>query len=77
MQSTFVKPALGVYTVLFLTFLYARMVVLAIISFQTGPEGGPQFPIVEWSTYWYRHLLGLVPPSRIAPLPVGSGLLRS
>ena len=77
MQSTFVKPALGVYTVLFLTFLYAPMVVLAIISFQTGPEGGPQFPIVEWSTYWYRHLLGLVPPSRIAPLPVGSGLLRS
>ena len=77
MQSTFVKPALGLYIVLFLTFLYAPMVVLAIISFQTGPEGGPQFPIVEWSTYWYRHLLGLVPPSRIAPLPVGSGLLRS
>lgn len=77
MQSTFVKPALSVYIVLFLTFLYAPMVVLAIISFQTGPEGGPQFPIVEWSTYWYRHLLGLVPPSRIAPLPVGSGLLRS
>jgi putative spermidine/putrescine transport system permease protein len=77
MQSTFVKPALGFYTVLFLTFLYAPMVVLAILSFQTGPEGGPQFPIVEWSTYWYRHLLGLVPPTRIAPLPVGTGLLRS
>lgn len=77
MQSTFIKPALGFYTALFLIFLYAPMVVLAILSFQMGPEGGPQFPIVEWSTYWYRHLLGLVPPTRIAPLPIADSLLRS
>ena len=38
-----------------------------------GPEGGPQFPIIEWSTYWYQHLFGLTPPSRIAPLPIERG----
>ena len=77
MQATFAKPILAVYLGLFLLFLYGPFVVLAIISFQTGPEGGPQFPIIEWSTYWYRHLLGLVPPSRVAPLPISEALVRS
>jgi len=52
-------------------------VVLGILSFQTGPEGGPQFPIIEWSTYWYQHLFGYAPPSRIAPLPINEALFRS
>ena len=77
MQSSYAKPALAVYLGLFLLFLYGPFVVLAILSFQTGPEGGPQFPIIEWSTYWYRHLLGLTPPSRIAPLPIYEALIRS
>ena len=77
MQARVLKPALGVYTALFILFLYAPFIVLGIISFQKGPEGGPQFPIIEWSTYWYRHLFGLVPPSRIAPLPIGEALVRS
>lgn len=77
MQASLIKPALAIYTALFLLFLYAPFVVLAILSFQTGPDGGPQFPIVEWSTYWYRHLLGLTPPSRIAPLPISESLIRS
>jgi putative spermidine/putrescine transport system permease protein len=77
MQATFAKPILAVYLALFLLFLYGPFIVLAILSFQTGPEGGPQFPIVEWSTYWYRHLLGLTPPSRIAPLPINEALARS
>ena len=77
MQATYAKPALAVYLGLFLLFLYGPFVVLAILSFQTGPEGGPQFPIIEWSTYWYRHLLGLTPPSRVAPLPIYEALLRS
>ena len=77
MQATFAKPILAVYLGLFLLFLYGPFVVLAIISFQTGPEGGPQFPIIEWSTYWYRHLLGLTPPSRVAPLPISEALVRS
>jgi putative spermidine/putrescine transport system permease protein len=77
MQATFAKPILAVYLGLFLLFLYGPFIVLAILSFQTGPEGGPQFPIVEWSTYWYRHLLGLTPPSRIAPLPINESLIRS
>jgi putative spermidine/putrescine transport system permease protein len=68
---------LMVFTGLFIVFLYAPFAVLAIISFQSGPEGGPQFPIIEWSTYWYRHLFGLVPPSRVAPLPIGDALVRS
>ncbi|MBY3141729.1 ABC transporter permease [Rhizobium laguerreae] len=77
MQAGGFKLSLGVYTALFLIFLYAPMVVLAILSFQTGPEGGPQFPIIEWSTYWYKHLFGLTPPSRIAPLPINEALVRS
>ncbi len=77
MQAGGIKLTLGVYIALFLTFLYAPLMVLAILSFQTGPEGGPQFPIIEWSTYWYQHLFGLTPPSRIAPLPINEALFRS
>ena len=77
MNSSGTKFALGVYTGLFLVFLYAPMVVLGMLSFQTGPEGGPQFPIIEWSTYWYQHLFGYAPPSRIAPLPINEALFRS
>jgi putative spermidine/putrescine transport system permease protein len=77
MQASLIKPVLGVYTALFLLFLYGPFVVLAILSFQTGPNGGPQFPIIEWSTYWYRHVFGLTPPSRIAPLPIYDSLTRS
>jgi putative spermidine/putrescine transport system permease protein len=77
MQARGVKPVLAVYTALFLLFLYGPFVVLTILSFQTGPEGGPQFPIIEWSTYWYQHLFGLTPPSRIAPLPIEESLGRS
>ena len=50
---------------------------MGILSFQQGPEGGPQFPIIEWSTYWYKHVFGFTPPSRIAPLPIGEALVRS
>ncbi len=77
MQGAVLKPVLSAYTVIFLIFLYAPFLVLAVLSFQTGPEGGPQFPIIQWSTYWYRDLFGLNPPSRIAPLPIQEGLLRS
>lgn len=77
MQAGGIKLTLGVYIALFLTFLYAPLIVLAILSFQIGPEGGPQFPIIEWSTYWYQHLFGLTPPSRIAPLPIQEALVRS
>jgi putative spermidine/putrescine transport system permease protein len=71
------KSVLTAYTGLFIVFLYGPFAVLTILSFQSGPEGGPQFPITEWSTYWYRHLLGWVPPSRVAPLPIGEALIRS
>ena len=71
------KYGLGGYTALFIAFLYAPFVVMAILSFQQGPEGGPQFPIIEWSTYWYQHVLGIAPPSRVAPLPIGEALTRS
>jgi putative spermidine/putrescine transport system permease protein len=77
MNASGIKFGLGTYTALFLVFLYGPLVVLAILSFQTGPEGGPQFPIVEWSTYWYKHLFGLTPPSRISPLPINEALFRS
>ncbi|MCX8998402.1 ABC transporter permease [Rhizobiaceae bacterium BDR2-2] len=77
MNYSGIKFGLAVYTTLFIVFLYAPLAVLAILSFQAGPEGGPQFPIIEWSTYWYRHLFGLTPPSRIAPLPIDQALVRS
>jgi len=77
MESKILKPILAVYVAAFILFLYGPFFVLAILSFQQGPEGGPQFPIIEWSTYWYQHLFGLTPPSRIAPLPVGEALVRS
>lgn len=76
MQNSLRWPLMA-FMALFLLFLYAPLGVLAILSFQTGPIGGPNFPIVEWSTYWYQHLFGLVPPSRVAPLPIGAALLRS
>lgn len=77
MRSSILRPALALYTGLFILFLYAPFGVLGVLSFQAGPEGGPQFPIQAWSTYWYEHILGLTPPSRIAPLPIGEALVRS
>lgn len=76
-NQPFLRGALGLYTAVFMVFLYAPFLVLAILSFQSGPEGGPQFPILHWSLYWYRHLFGLTPPSRVAPLPIGDALIRS
>lgn len=77
MESRVLKPILAVYVALFVLFLYGPFFILAILSFQQGPEGGPQFPIVEWSTYWYRHIFGLTEASRVAPLPVGQAMTRS
>jgi putative spermidine/putrescine transport system permease protein len=77
MQAPLVKPLLATYTAMFIIFLYGPFLVLTILSFQTGPNGGPQFPIIEWSTYWYREIFGLTPPSRIAPLPIREALTRS
>ncbi len=69
--------ALAFYAVLFITFLYGPFVVMGILSFQSGPEGGPQFPIIQWSTFWYQHVIGTAPASRVAPLPMGDALVRS
>lgn len=71
------RYALGGYTGTFLLFLYAPFLVMGILSFQAYPEGGPQFPIREFSTLWYQHVFGVAPPTRIAPLPIGEALLRS
>lgn len=76
-QLPILRAGLAVYCALFLLFLYAPFIVMGILSFQAGPEGGPQFPIIEWSTYWYQHVLGFAPPSRVAPLPIGEALVRS
>ncbi len=77
MESRVLKPILAVYVALFILFLYGPFIVLGILSFQQGPEGGPQFPIIEWSTFWYRHVFGIAPPSRVSPLPIGESLFRS
>ena len=71
------KWFLGIFTALFVLFLYGPFIVMGILSFQQGPEGGPQFPSIEWSTYWYQHVFGIAPPSRVAPLPIGEALFRS
>lgn len=71
------RYGLAIYTALFIAFLYGPFIVMGILSFQKGPDGGPQFPIIEWSTFWYKHVLGFAPPSRVAPLPIGEALMRS
>ncbi|MCR9255787.1 MAG: ABC transporter permease [Alphaproteobacteria bacterium] len=71
------RIGLAIYTALFIGFLYGPFIVMGILSFQNGPDGGPQFPIIEWSTFWYQHVLGFAPPSRVAPLPIGEALTRS
>ncbi|MEW9921285.1 ABC transporter permease [Marimonas sp. MJW-29] len=71
------RYGLAIYTALFIAFLYGPFIVMGILSFQKGPDGGPQFPIIEWSTFWYKHVLGFAPPSRVAPLPIGEALTRS
>lgn len=76
MESRILRPTLAAYTVIFLLFLYGPMIVLAILSFQSI-DGGPQFPIRDWSIYWYQHLLGLAETSRVSQLPVGDSLVRS
>jgi putative spermidine/putrescine transport system permease protein len=76
MESRILRPTLAVYSGIFLLFLYGPMIVLAILSFQSS-DGGPQFPIREWSIYWYQHLLGLTETSRVSQLPVGDSLVRS
>jgi putative spermidine/putrescine transport system permease protein len=76
-RFSFLRGGLALYTGLFIAFLYAPFVVMGILSFQQGPEGGPQFPIIEWSLFWYKHVLGFAPPSRVAPLPIGEALTRS
>ena len=68
---------LACFTALFIAFLYGPFIVMGIISFQQGPEGGPQFPIIEWSTFWYQHVFGIAPSSRVAPLPIATALARS
>lgn len=77
MNQPFLRGVLALYIALFIAFLYGPFVVMGILSFQQGPEGGPQFPIIEWSTFWYRHVLGFALPSRVAPLPIGEALTRS
>lgn len=68
------KTALAIYTAIFMLFLYGPFIVLTILSFQGGPEGGPQFPLRDPGVYWYKQLFGLVPPSRVAPLGIGDSL---
>ncbi len=62
----------------FLLFLYGPFIVLGILSFQKGPDGGPQFPIEEWSTYWYRaHLRSDAAFAHLAAADRGISLVRS
>ena len=76
-QIRSLRYGLAIYTAAFIAFLYGPFIVMGILSFQKGPDGGPQFPIIEWSTFWYKHVLGFAPPSRVAPLPLGEALMRS
>lgn len=76
MEVRLLRPALAIYAALFLLFLYGPFIVLGILSFQSQ-GGGPQFPVQEWSIYWYQHLFGLTETSRVSQLPVGDSLIRS
>ena len=61
MESRLLKPMLAVYVGLFLLFLYGPFIVLGILSFQKGPEGGPQFPI--------ERMVALLVPAHPWPRP--------
>lgn len=77
MNQPALRIVLAIYVAAFIAFLYGPFVVMGILSFQKGPDGGPQFPIIEWSTFWYKHVMGFAPPTRVAPLPIGEALTRS
>lgn len=76
-KNKLLKSIFGIYTGIFIFVLYAPLIVLTILSFQVGPEGGPQFPLHGVSLYWYKQLFGLTPPSRVAPLDLGDAIFRS
>lgn len=76
-KNRFIKSIFSIYTAIFIFMLYAPLIVLTILSFQIGPDGGPQFPLQGLSIYWYESILGLAPPSRIAPLNLGDAIFRS
>jgi putative spermidine/putrescine transport system permease protein len=53
----------------FLLFLYGPMFVIYLLSFQ-GPNGGVTFPMVGFSTTWFREI---VQPGQMADIPVSFG----
>ncbi|HEU0246901.1 MAG TPA: ABC transporter permease subunit [Gaiellaceae bacterium] len=63
------KWALGIYFLLFLVFLYAPMILMAILSFQ-GPFGQLTFPFKgPFSLEWWRSLYDVnVPPFHAADI---------
>ena len=63
---------LGAFFALFLAFLYGPMCVIFMLAFQ-GPDGGMSFPMVGFSTLWFRQLLSGT--GRIGDIP--SAFVRS
>jgi putative spermidine/putrescine transport system permease protein len=58
--------ALGGLFCLFLLFLYGPMAVIYVLSFQ-GPNGGVTFPMVGFSTVWFKEIMQ---PGQMANIPV-------
>ncbi|WP_428487279.1 ABC transporter permease [Rhodopila sp.] len=54
---------------LFLLFLYGPMLVIYVLSFQ-GPNGGVTFPMVGFSTVWFKEIMQ---PGQMANIPVAFG----
>jgi putative spermidine/putrescine transport system permease protein len=54
-ENRWTSWALRIYFVVFLIFLFAPMIVMAILSFQ-GPKGQLTFPMHGFGTYWFRAL---------------------
>ncbi len=54
-ENRWTSWALRIYFVVFLIFLFAPMIVMAILSFQ-GPKGQLTFPMQGFGTYWFRAL---------------------
>lgn len=54
-ESRWSKPALSIYFIIFVIFLYGSMIVMAVLSFN-GPQGGISFPLKGTSLFWWESL---------------------
>jgi putative spermidine/putrescine transport system permease protein len=56
LRKAWVKLGFSIYYIIFLLFLYGPMIAMFVLSFQ-GRRGGTNFPMKDWSFYWWNKLI--------------------